>query len=132
MSGDDVRKVRRRLHLTQEELAERLGVSSNTVARWERGEVQITEPAARLVATQEVEVLSAPSEEALKDIRSFLALGEDAPPAVWRAAQRRALRGRAAINNFIRARNQEIASARLRLAAARNVGRLAKKKRSSR
>lgn len=35
----DVRSARRRLGLTQDKLAEKLGVTRNTVSRWERGEV---------------------------------------------------------------------------------------------
>jgi transcriptional regulator with XRE-family HTH domain len=104
MSGDDVRKVRRRLHLTQAELAERLGVTSNTVARWERGEVRITEPAARLIAAQEVAILNAPFEKALGDLRSYL---NDASPADSNAAHRKALRALAALNNFSRLRKRE-------------------------
>ena len=48
MTGAQLRRIRKRLDLTQRELAEKLGVSANTVARWERDEVSIAEPAARL------------------------------------------------------------------------------------
>ncbi len=49
MKGDELRQVRERLGLTQKGLGEKLGVHTNTVARWERNEVGISEPAARLV-----------------------------------------------------------------------------------
>ena len=49
MTGDELRRLRRRLGLTQVQLAERLGVTSTSVARWERGERAISEPVARLV-----------------------------------------------------------------------------------
>jgi len=48
MSGEELRRIRRKLAVTQVVLAERLGVTANTVARWERNEVRIGEPAARL------------------------------------------------------------------------------------
>jgi len=38
MKGNELRDTRKRLNLTQEDLAVHLGVSTNTVARWERGE----------------------------------------------------------------------------------------------
>lgn len=38
MTGDELRKKREDLRLTQEQLATALGVAANTVARWERGE----------------------------------------------------------------------------------------------
>jgi DNA-binding transcriptional regulator YiaG len=49
MSGEELRRVRRRLGLTQVELAKQLGTAANTVARWERGVLGIGEPVARLV-----------------------------------------------------------------------------------
>ncbi len=48
MTGEELRRIRARMGLTQAELADRLGVTPNTVARWERDEVGIAEPAARL------------------------------------------------------------------------------------
>jgi len=47
--GDELRRIRRRLGLTQAAMAERLAVTPNTVARWERNEVPIREPMARLI-----------------------------------------------------------------------------------
>jgi len=49
MTGQQLRRIRKRLGLTQVELADRLGVASNTVARWERNEVGISGPVARLL-----------------------------------------------------------------------------------
>lgn len=49
MTGKDLRKHRKQLDLTQAGLAERLGVTANTVARWERDEIPIREPMARLI-----------------------------------------------------------------------------------
>jgi transcriptional regulator with XRE-family HTH domain len=48
MGGDELRRLRTVLDLTQAGLADELGVTSNTVARWERDEVAIPEPVARL------------------------------------------------------------------------------------
>lgn len=49
MSGVELRRVRRRLGLTQVALAGRLAVTPTTVARWERGERRITPAMERLV-----------------------------------------------------------------------------------
>ncbi len=43
MEGSELKSIRRRLGLTQEQVADALGVTTNTVARWERGEVQMPE-----------------------------------------------------------------------------------------
>jgi transcriptional regulator with XRE-family HTH domain len=56
VTGDALRRLRRRLGLTQVKLAERVGVTVTSVARWERGERPISEPAAlraRLLAEAE-------------------------------------------------------------------------------
>lgn len=49
MTGRELRSIRQKLTLTQAALAEAIGVTSNTVARWERGEMTISGPAARLL-----------------------------------------------------------------------------------
>ena len=49
MNGKEIRIIRRRLKLTQVELAELIGVTSNTVARWERGEMTMRKRAERLI-----------------------------------------------------------------------------------
>lgn len=48
MTGEELHRIRQRLGLTQAQLAERLGVHWNSVARWERNEMSIRETAARL------------------------------------------------------------------------------------
>jgi DNA-binding transcriptional regulator YiaG len=49
MKGEQVRQIRAQLGLTQEQLAEQVGVHKNTVARWERDELSIREMTARLL-----------------------------------------------------------------------------------
>ena len=44
MHCSKLRQRRRALRLSQEDLAQRLGVTKNTVARWERGELTIARP----------------------------------------------------------------------------------------
>lgn len=39
MTGEELRTRRKRLGVTQTELAKMLGVTGNTIARWERDEV---------------------------------------------------------------------------------------------
>ena len=50
MTGTELRRLRRRLGLTQRELAAKVGVTTTSLARWERDEVRITEPMARYLA----------------------------------------------------------------------------------
>jgi transcriptional regulator with XRE-family HTH domain len=49
MTGDRERKIRIRLNLTQAQLAERVGVTRNTVTLWELGLMRIRESAAILL-----------------------------------------------------------------------------------
>ena len=51
MTGKQLRDIRKRLRWTQVQLAKAVGVTSNTVARWERNEVGIGEPIARFIQT---------------------------------------------------------------------------------
>ena len=48
MSGDQLRRIRKRLELTQVQMANRMGTTGNTIARWERGERSISGPAEKL------------------------------------------------------------------------------------
>jgi DNA-binding transcriptional regulator YiaG len=49
VDGQEVRRIRKRLGLTQAEFGEVVGVARNSVARWERNEMAIREPIARLI-----------------------------------------------------------------------------------
>ncbi len=50
MNGKQLITIRKKgLMWTQSQLAEAVGVSGNTVARWEREEMAISEPVARLI-----------------------------------------------------------------------------------
>ena len=49
MTGTDVQRLRRKLGLTQAELAARLGVHKLTVSRWECDRTRVTEPMVRLM-----------------------------------------------------------------------------------
>jgi DNA-binding transcriptional regulator YiaG len=49
MTGDEVRRTRRLLGLTQRQFGEAVGVQRNTVARWEGGQVAVGSTAAILI-----------------------------------------------------------------------------------
>lgn len=49
VTGKELKAIRLRLGLTQEQLAEKVGVAGNSIARQERGEIGIREPLARLI-----------------------------------------------------------------------------------
>ncbi|MBP3700788.1 MAG: helix-turn-helix domain-containing protein [Lachnospiraceae bacterium] len=44
MTGDDIKILRKRLRMTQQELADFVNVSKKTIERWEAGEKEITGP----------------------------------------------------------------------------------------
>lgn len=46
---EELRRIREELGLTQEELAQEIGVHRVTIAKWEAGDRGISEPIARLV-----------------------------------------------------------------------------------
>ena len=50
MTGRDVRMARRALGMTQVEFAAKVGVHPISVSRWERDEVRVTPPVARLIS----------------------------------------------------------------------------------
>lgn len=62
LTGEQIRAARERAHLSQQELANRLGVSMRTVGNWERGE---TVPRNRMAAIYEV--LGVDDEPAIRD-----------------------------------------------------------------
>lgn len=51
LSPQEVKFLRRHMHLTQDELAKRLGVDVQTVARWEKEQTQIPGPADLAIRT---------------------------------------------------------------------------------
>jgi DNA-binding transcriptional regulator YiaG len=51
ISGDEIRAARERAQMTQEELAERVGVKMRTIGNWERG---VSVPRSRMAAVEEV------------------------------------------------------------------------------
>jgi len=53
MTASEVRELRRRLNLTQEQLAQRLGVTVSTVRRWELGTSVPSPMAQRLIAQED-------------------------------------------------------------------------------
>ena len=60
MTGKKLSEIRGRLQWTQAQLGKAIGVTGNTVARWERGEMKISEPAARLVLRIQAEQKAKP------------------------------------------------------------------------
>ena len=48
MTGKELREIRRKLGLSQAKLAAQLGITSNSLARQERGVLGISEPVAKL------------------------------------------------------------------------------------
>lgn len=73
--GDNIRKYRRALDLTQEELAERLGVSFQTVSRWENGgtypDIELLPVLARTFSVTLDALMGMPEEEHVKAFRTL-------------------------------------------------------------
>ncbi len=55
MICDELKASRERLKMTQVQLAESLDLTANTIARWERGEVQPESPAMLRLALEQLE-----------------------------------------------------------------------------
>jgi DNA-binding XRE family transcriptional regulator len=55
VTGNELRAARQKKGLSQAVLADMLGVSSNTVARWERGEMKIARPQVEIALRNIVE-----------------------------------------------------------------------------
>jgi transcriptional regulator with XRE-family HTH domain len=51
VKGEELKSIRKKLGWTQVQMAKAIGVDPNTVARWERNEVGISEPIARFIRT---------------------------------------------------------------------------------
>jgi transcriptional regulator with XRE-family HTH domain len=49
MKGKELAAIRARMKWSQAEMATAVGVATNTIARYERGEIGIPEPTARLI-----------------------------------------------------------------------------------
>ena len=49
MTGDEMRRIRKKLGLTQVEFGALVGLAPNTIARQERDEIRIREPISKLV-----------------------------------------------------------------------------------
>ena len=57
MMGSEIRQVREELNLTQEQLAVELGVTANTLARWERNAVGVQHDKMLRLALQKIREL---------------------------------------------------------------------------
>lgn len=66
MTGKELRARRLALKLTQVELGEYLGVSGNTIARWERGDMEIQHPKTLALALKALQAELHPSKVAKK------------------------------------------------------------------
>lgn len=60
MNGKQVSKIREQLKWTQAQLGDAVGVTGNTIARWERDEMAVNEPAARLILRIQAEQKAKP------------------------------------------------------------------------
>lgn len=77
MTGTELKRIREELGWTQSRIANEIGVTANTMARWERGEIKIYEPAARLIGFvsqgRKKELITAPFDRFVQDsLKDFL------------------------------------------------------------
>lgn len=88
LSGKEIRFLRNVLDMTQNELANKLGTTAQTLARWEKGEFEITGPAEKLLrivfiihagTDEEREVLLKAIEDALDQLDE---IDQTRPPKV--------------------------------------------------
>ena len=49
VTSDEIKKIRKKLHLTQKEFAQLVGSSKPTIERWEKENAQIREPIVLLI-----------------------------------------------------------------------------------
>lgn len=93
INGEQIKEARERLHMTQAELAEELGVSLRTVGSWERGE---SVPRSRMGAIREVLRMEGPADgrmELARLIQEELDTSRRGPAAIvsgWPAGPERA------------------------------------------
>ena len=77
MKGDESRGLRKRMKLTRRRLGQRPGVTRNTVARWQRNEMKINEPAVkfvRILAKSSILKTSEPYREEKRREREMLSI----------------------------------------------------------
>ena len=96
MLGATIREKRRALGMTQEQTAEKLGVTASAVNKWERGaacpDIALLAPLARLLKTDLNELLSFRRELTDREIADFTgellrAVKEEGFPAAWALAE---------------------------------------------
>ena len=96
MLGTTIREKRRALGMTQEQTAEKLGVTASAVNKWERGaacpDITLLAPLARLLKTDLNELLSFRRELTDREVADFTGellrtVKEEGFPAAWTLAE---------------------------------------------
>jgi len=57
MTGEEIKNLRKALGYTQAKLAEEVGITANTIARYERGELKPSSPVLKLLKLLEILVI---------------------------------------------------------------------------
>jgi DNA-binding transcriptional regulator YiaG len=73
LSPKEIKFLRKTMDLTQQELAEQLGKTSQSVARWEKGETEIPATAEKLLRV--AFLLRCLSDQELQELRDFISRG---------------------------------------------------------